>query len=47
MVKEKLRGMWMELRDVFVGTVVLKNGMLANGDGHGADALLKAWDATS
>ena len=37
----------MKLRDVFVGTVVLKNGMLANGEGQGADGLLTAWDATS
>ena len=47
MVKEKLRGMSMKLRDVFVGTVVLKNGMLANGEGQGADGLLTARDATS
>ena len=46
-VKEKLRGMSIKLWDVFVGTVVLKNGMLANGEGQGADGLLTAWDATS
>ena len=33
--------------EMFVGTVVLKNGMLANGEGQGADGLLTAWDATS
>ena len=27
--------------------MVLKNGMLANGEGQGADGLLKALDATS
>ena len=43
-VKEKLRGMSIKLWDVFVGTVVLKNGMLANGEGQGADGLLTAWD---
>ena len=46
-VKEKLRSMSIKLWDVFVGTVVLKNGMLANGEGQGADGLLTAWDATS
>ena len=39
--------MSIKLWDVFVGTVVLKNGMLANGEGQGADGLLAAWDATS
>ena len=39
-VKEKLRGMSIKLWDVFVGTVVLKNGMLANGEGQGADGML-------
>ena len=37
----------MKLWDEFVGTVVLKNGMLANGEGQGADGLLTARDATS
>ena len=46
-VKEKLRGISMELWEVFVDTVVLKNGMLANGEGKGANGLLKAWDAIS
>ena len=37
----------MKLWEVFVDTVVLNNGMLANGEGQGADGLLTAWDATS
>ena len=37
----------MVLWEVFVGTVVLKNRILANGEGQGADGLLTAWDATS
>ena len=39
--------MSMKLWEVFVDTVVLKNGMLANGEGQGADGFLEAWDATS
>ena len=46
-VKEKLRGISMKLWEVFTDTVVLKNGMLADGEGQGADGLLTAWDATS
>ena len=46
-VKEKIRGMSMKLREVFVDTVVLKNGMFANGEGRGADELLRVRDATS
>ena len=32
---------------MFVDKVVLKNGILANGEGKGSDGLLAAWDATS
>ena len=32
---------------MFVDTVVLKNGTLANEERQGADELLTAWDATS
>ena len=46
-VKEKLRGISMKLWEVFTDTVVLKNGMLADGAGQGADELMAAWDATS
>ena len=46
-VKEKLRGISMQLWEIFTDTVVLKNGMLADGEGQGVDGLLTAWDATS
>ena len=45
--KKKPRTMSIQIRDVFVGTVVLKSGMLAYGEGQGADGLLAAWDAAS
>ena len=44
-VKEKLRGISMKLWEVFTDTVVLKNGMLADGEGQGADGLLTAWSS--
>ena len=37
----------MELWEAFIGTVELKHGILADGDGQGVDGLLTAWDATS
>lgn len=45
--KEKVRGMSMKLWEVFVDTVVLKNGMSADGEGQGADGLLTALGTTS
>eukprot|EP00617_Octactis_speculum_P019666 CAMPEP_0185754524 /NCGR_PEP_ID=MMETSP1174-20130828/13174_1 /TAXON_ID=35687 /ORGANISM="Dictyocha speculum, Strain CCMP1381" /LENGTH=88 /DNA_ID=CAMNT_0028432783 /DNA_START=115 /DNA_END=381 /DNA_ORIENTATION=- len=41
--KKKPTGMSIQLWDVFVITVVLKNGILAYGEGQGADGLLAAW----
>ena len=46
-VKEKLRGISMKLWEVFTDALVLKNGMLADGEGQGVDGFLTAWDATS
>ena len=45
--KEKVRGMSMNLWEVFVDTVVLKNGMSAAGEGQDADGLLVALGTTS
>jgi len=39
--KEKVRAMSMNLWEVFVDTMVLKNGMSADGEGQSADGLLK------
>ena len=39
--------MSIELWEAFIGTIELKHGILADGDGKGADGLLTAWDATS
>lgn len=39
--------MSMKLWGLFVGTLVLKHGMLVDAEGQGADGLLTAWDATS
>lgn len=39
--------MSMNLWEVFVDTMVLKNGISADGEGQGADGLLKALDTTS
>ena len=44
---DRMKNMSMKLREAFIGTVELKHGMLADGDGQGVDGLMTAWDATS
>ena len=39
--------MSIELWEAFIGTIELKHGILADGDGQSVDGLLTAWDATS
>ena len=43
-VIKRVKDMSMKLWEVFVSTVVLKHGMLVDGDGQGADGLLTAWN---
>ena len=44
---DRMKNMSMKLWEAFIGTVELKNGILADGDEKGVDGLLTAWDATS